>query len=770
MKNYEYFHLAVTITVNPKPATPVAKANNASVCLGTSAILTATGCAGTLTWTGNLTGSSVTVTPSKTSTYKALCTVNGCKSDSSTAVTITVTPKPTTPVAKANNASVCLGTSAVLSATGCAGTLTWTGNLTGSSVTVTPTKTSTYKALCTVNGCKSDSSAAVNITVSPKPNAPSITTQATSTNILTQWNKTLGGGANDYLSNIIPTNDGGFLLGGYSGSDISDNKSQASKGLFDYWIVKIDASGNKVWDKTFGGESNDFLNKIISTNDGGYLLGGHSGSNNTGDKSQGSKGQGDYWVVKIDASGNKVWDKTFGGSSVDFALKSIISTSDGGYLLGGTSLSNNTGDKSQISRGLYDYWVIKIDASGNKVWDKTFGGGSSDLLNSIIPTNDGGYLLGGFSYSGIGGDKSEASKGNGYYDYWVVKINANGAKVWDRTIGGSEADVLNDMIATNDGNYLLIGYSNSNIGGDKSESSKGDYDYWVVKINTNGTKIWDKTYGGNKSDVLYSVVTFADGTFLLGGASYSDIGADKSEAPKSDYKYDYWVVKVNANGTKIWDKTLGGVSDDYLMSVISTNDGGYLLGGYSVFNNTGTVDTDYWLVKIKEEKGTTLTATGCAGTVKWSNGATGNTITVNPTVLTSYTATCVINACESLPSSAILVLATAATQSSGNALSANTDKVETISVPNVRVDVTLSATEIEPSYEVFPNPVLDEVKVKTSLKGISTFELYDVVGKKVLEETFEEKGVFSLKHLAKGTYLFKISQGVHVYHGKLMVQ
>ncbi|MEA5139905.1 hypothetical protein VB248_12205, partial [Arcicella rigui] len=163
---------AVTITVTPKPVTPVAKSNNSSVCLGTSSVLSATGCAGTVSWTGNLTGSSVTVTPIKTTTYKALCTVNGCKSDSSTTVTITVTPKPATPVAKSNNSSVCLGTSSVLTATGCAGTVSWTGNLTGSSVTVTPSKTSTYKALCTVNGCKSDSSTTVTITVAPKPVTP----------------------------------------------------------------------------------------------------------------------------------------------------------------------------------------------------------------------------------------------------------------------------------------------------------------------------------------------------------------------------------------------------------------------------------------------------------------------------------------------------------------------------------------------------------------------------------------------------------------------
>src|SRR5690606_23152649 len=121
------------------------------------------------------------------------------------------------------------------------------------------------------------------------------------------------------------------------------------------------------------------------------------------DKTQGNKGQFDFWVVKLDSNGNKLWDKTFGGNKSDH-LSSLVQTTDGGYLLGGYSFSDNNGDKSQPSKGNYDFWLVKIDASGNKLWDKSYGGSGSEELYSLIQTTDGGYILGGSSYSGISGD------------------------------------------------------------------------------------------------------------------------------------------------------------------------------------------------------------------------------------------------------------------------------------------------------------------------------------------------------------------------------
>ncbi|MFN8357681.1 MAG: T9SS type A sorting domain-containing protein [Spirosomataceae bacterium] len=420
------------------------------------------------------------------------------------------------------------------------------------------------------------------------------------------WDKRFGGTDTDGLTSMITTSDGGFLLGGYSFSDAVGDKSQASQGSDDYWVVKIDGSGNKLWDKRFGGASYDILHSIIATSDGGFLLGGYSNSGAEGDRSQASQGNEDFWIVKIDGSGNKLWDKRFGGASYD-RLYSIIATPGGGFLLGGLSNSGAEGDRSQASQGNEDFWVVKIDGSGNKLWDKRFGGAVNDGIYSITATSDGGFLLGGLSSSGVEGDKSQASQGSS--DYWVVKIDGSGNKLWDKRFGGAGNEYFESMIATTNGGFLLGGYTNSGAGGDKSQASQGGFDYWVVKIDGSGNKLWDKGFGGASDDVLRSMVATTDGGFLLGGFSASGAEGDKSEA--SQGREDYWVVKINGNGNKLWDKRFGGTDLEDFHSITATTDGGFLLGGDSSSSTGGDKSqgsrgsSDYWVIKVKE---CTLTA------------------------------------------------------------------------------------------------------------------------------------------------------------------
>ncbi len=217
-----------------------------------------------------------------------------------------------------------------------------------------------------------------------------------------QWDKTFGGSNEDRIveNTIQRTPDGNYILGGYSLSDISSDKSENSKGARDFWIIKIDENGNKIWDKTLGGNNGDRLFTIVPTLNQGYILGGYSNSNISGDKSENSKGSRDFWIIKIDENGNKMWDKTLGGNSLD-ELYSVQIMNNGSYILGGASFSNISGDKSEPNLGGADYWVIKIDENGNKEWDKTFGGDGFDYLRSVIQSDDGGYIFGGFSFSDI---------------------------------------------------------------------------------------------------------------------------------------------------------------------------------------------------------------------------------------------------------------------------------------------------------------------------------------------------------------------------------
>ncbi|PSR52709.1 hypothetical protein AHMF7605_03795 [Adhaeribacter arboris] len=446
------------------------------------------------------------------------------------------------------------------------------------------------------------------------------------------WDKTIGGKSNEQLTYAQQTSDGGYILGGTSQSGINGDKTTASKGGQDYWIVKLKADGTKTWDKTFGGNKNDLLTSLQQTKDGGYILGGFSLSGKSGDKSEASRdnlkniefNRGDYWIIKLNADGTKVWDKTIGGDSRD-EFSSLQQTSDGGYVLGGSSLSSNSGDKSESNKGLYDYWVVKLKADGTKVWDNTIGGNRFDKLNSVQQTSDGGYIVGGSSESNISGDKTENNKEVLHYysaDYWIVKLTSDGTKAWDKTLGGENNDELRSLQQTKDG-YVLGGSSNSDSSGDKTEHRKGGTDgggnitndYWVVKIKANGNKVWDKTIGGNNNDVLTSLQQTSDGGYLLGGSSDSGSSGDKTEEfQKTDEFYDpndFWVVKIAATGAKVWDKTLGGNAGDYLSSLQQTSDGNYILGGSSNSGKSGdksqaklgectsTICTsDYWVVKL----------------------------------------------------------------------------------------------------------------------------------------------------------------------------
>ncbi len=255
-----------------------------------------------------------------------------------------------------------------------------------------------------------------------------------------------------------------------------------------YRVIKLDASGNKVWDKTLGSNGIDRLVALVTTPDGGYLLGGSSDSDDiSGDKSEANKGGSDYWVIKIDASGNKVWDKTLGGNKNDY-LTALVATPDGGYLLGGNSNSDISGDKSESHRGapvepsynIPDYWIVKIDASGQKIWDKTYGGSGYDNLNALLTTTNGDYLLGGTSGSSIGEDKQENRKG--LEDFWVIKIKEKMPEVnaWDMRYGGAGLDNFTSVIKTSDGGYLAGGYTNSGVSGDKSQAGCGRSDYWMI--------------------------------------------------------------------------------------------------------------------------------------------------------------------------------------------------------------------------------------------------------------------------------------------------
>ena len=302
-----------------------------------------------------------------------------------------------------------------------------------------------------------------------------------------------------------------------------------------------------LWEKSYGGKHAEFLYDAIATPDYGFILAGSSISGKNGNKEDHNKGDLDYWLWKMDEKGNLDWQKSFGGNKVDL-LQSIAITQDGGFILGGTSTSDKGIDKKEDSKGQEDFWVIKLNAKGQEIWQKTIGGSSMEKLLSIAPTKDGGYILGGTSSSDASEDlekdkytKNEDSRGN--LDYWVVKLKSDGTMQWQKTIGGQYQDELKSIHQTTDGGYILGGYSNSPISGDKTEANYGLGDYWIVKLNEEGSMEWQRTLGGDKDDNLFALSQTKDGGFIVGGNSNS--GATNSKSKSNKEGTDFWVLKLD---------------------------------------------------------------------------------------------------------------------------------------------------------------------------------------------------------------------------------
>ncbi len=184
-------------------------------------------------------------------------------------------------------------------------------------------------------------------------------------------------------------------------------------------------------------------------------------------------------IVRLDANGNKIWDKTFGGTAGD-EISSARQTSDGGYILGGRSSSLISGNKTSTNYGGADGWVIRIDSSGNKLWEKTFGGTGSDAIISVEQTRDGGFMLGGYSYSGATGNKTTYNAGQN--DWWVIQLNTNGTILNQQSFGGSDYEELYSMTQTRSGGFLLGGYSTSGISDTKTNANFGLTDMWLVRL------------------------------------------------------------------------------------------------------------------------------------------------------------------------------------------------------------------------------------------------------------------------------------------------
>jgi hypothetical protein len=352
------------------------------------------------------------------------------------------------------------------------------------------------------------------------------------------FNRTFGGTSFDDGFFGQQTSDGGYIITGKTWSyDTHD---------FDVWLIKTDYAGITLWDRTFGGNRDELGNCVQQTTDGGYIITGRTGI-----------GVSDVWLIKIDSTGNEVWNRTFGGTGYNCGY-SVQQSTDGGYIIIGETWSVDT--------GYGDVWLIKTDSNGNMMWNRTYGGTSTDSGWCVQQTSDGGYIVTGFTYS----------FGAGSYDVWLIKTDNYGNMMWNRTFGGRLSDRGNCVQQTTDDGYIITGGTSFGAG-------RGDV--WLIKTDSTGNEVWNRTFGGVEYDVGNCVQQTTDGGYIITVNTFS-LGAGE---------YDIWLIKTDSSGNLVWDRTFGGTEFDEGYCVQQTSDGGYIITGLTESFGAGV--SDFWLIK-----------------------------------------------------------------------------------------------------------------------------------------------------------------------------
>jgi len=391
------------------------------------------------------------------------------------------------------------------------------------------------------------------------------------------WQKDIKSNTQDFLSQITTTIDGQYLITGSSiqsgpstGSGTSNSKQNNG---YDFHLVKLNQQGEEVWEKYFSGQNHDYLSASVATQEGGFLVAGTSYSGKGLDKKEDSKGGSDIWLVRLNEFGDELWQKTLGSSS-DEEARSVIQTTDLGFFVAGNVQNSAKGYGSK------DVLIVKLDKNGKEVSQLILGGKGLDEVEKMIPTKDGGALLGVYSRSNTGGSKKTENYGEG--DYWIIKLNKDGKVEWEKNHGGKEDDHLRTLALTSTG-YLIGGESRSERSGNKLVGIEEGTDLWLISLNERGEELWQKSYNFGNRDILMgtSVLHSADDKsskgILLGGYT-------QAEGKIQTDDETFWMLYLDQDGNEKWRKHVKGESrkrEERLSDIKLNRDGSIILAGTS---------------------------------------------------------------------------------------------------------------------------------------------------------------------------------------------
>jgi hypothetical protein len=434
-----------------------------------------------------------------------------------------------------------------------------------------------------------------------------------------QWQKCFGGSLDDYSSYIEQTNDSGYIVCATANS--TDGDVIGNHGGSDVWILKLDSIGTIQWKKCYGGSWNEQGNYIQEINFDGYIIAAQSASND-GDVHvhYGLNGyKDDAWVIKLNGIGNIDWSKNFGGSDHDHALTAKLSY-DGGYIVGCETFSND----SDVSgnHGMSDSWLVKLGAFGDFQWQHCFGGTNMEFgVRFLGLTSDFGYFLAGTTKSNNG----DVSGNHGQNDYWIVKVDSTGNLIWQRCYGGSGTETISSLEMTNDGGCILGGFTYSIDGDVVGKHGTGSTtDYWSVKLDSTGTIEWQKCLGSDDVEAGGYIHQTYDNGYIISGSTDSPINNGDVTGNHSS-EQDYWIVKLFPTPVGVKEISLSdrkiSIYPNPALNEIKINSSGLLIMKTEIFNLFGKVvsqanysdildvsqiSTGMYFAKVFTEKGTTL--------------------------------------------------------------------------------------------------------------------------------------------------------------------
>lgn len=596
-----------------------------------------------------------------------------------------------------------------------------------------------------------------------------------------QWQRALGGTAFDVPKCVYQTKDGGFIVGGSTGS--KDGDVVGNHGGGDMWVVKLSSAGVIQWQRTLGGGGQDQGTLLQQTLDGGYIIGGNTSSSN-GDV-KGYHGGGDIWVVKLSEKGVIQWQRSLGGSGLEEILalqEVVVNGTSNGFIVGGNTQSGN-GDVTGYHVGQNsrrppnDVWVVKLSSTGALQWQRALGSSGDETLNEMAPTADGEFLVGSRTSTNDG----DVSGVHGDIDLWIIRLDAVGNIKWKRALGGSGFENVAALRPTTDGG-CIVGTSSRSNDGDVSGSST-NIGIWIAKLNSSGQLTWQKKFDENIKSEYRDVRQTSDGGFVVCGMQWANTTTGGGGV---------LVAKLKADGILSWQKEYGGRENDepYLMQ--QTSDKGYIIGGTTSSPDINGFhgQIDYWMLKLTE-----------TGSKQWERAYGGSdedwpwigccgATTVGGLGYINYSSLLPYMKLQSADGGYIFAVSTESRDGDVTGLhysartglrsdmwvvklSANGTPVTTLSTqPGIE-----STMQVPHKINAFPNPFIRQTTIQFTAftSGPTTIDLYGVDGARVrtvFRQTVKAGEVYTVPvagaQLPKGVYFYQLRDSRGQQSGRLI--